>query len=288
MGAYDAMRKLESLRKKILVFEYLPLALLLAGFFVPMITGTYELRFIGIGGGLITAVVLGVQAPFLRKEYRDLYKNTFVKSMLSTMLDDVEYDWHMGFIETEVMGFGIVKIGNRFHSEDYISATYKGVKFRQADVVIEHETGSGKNRKIQTYFRGRMFEFNFSSKIVANVKVFSKSYTSHLNLKDFETEMEDVNFNKNFKVYASNAHDAFYILTPQMMERLAAINRRYPTIAFRFAPGKLYVGIVTGDSFDTSVVRKLSYPEEQARMKQDVQVIIDIIEMIDLIKDNDS
>lgn len=288
MGAYDAMRKLESLRKKILVFEYLPLVLLLAGFFIPMITGTYELRFIGIVGGLLTAVVLGSQAPFLRKEFRDLYKNTFVKSMLSTMLDDVEYDWHMGFIETEVMGFGIVKMGNRFHSEDYISATYKGVKFRQADVVIEHETGSGKNRKIQTYFSGRMFEFNFSSKIVANVKVFSKSYTSHLNLRDFETEMEDVNFNKNFKVYASNAHDAFYILTPQMMEQLAAINRRYPTIAFRFAPGKLYVGIVTGDSFDSNVVRKLSYPEEQARMKQDVQVIIDIIEMIDLIKDNDS
>ncbi len=287
MGAYDAMQKLEILRKKILVFEYLPCVLLLAGFFMPVITGIYELRFIGIGGGLITAVVFGVQAPFLRKEYKEIYKNTFVKSMLSAMLDDVEYDWHMGFTETDVMGFGIIKMGNRFKSEDYIRASYKGVNFRQADVIIMHETGSGKNRRVQTYFSGRMFEFDFSSKIVANVKVFSKHYISHLNLKDFELEMEDVAFNKNFNVYSTNAHDAFYILTPHMMEKLMAITKRYTTVAFRFAPGKLYVGIETDDSFDSSVSRKLSYPEEQARMKKDVQVIIDIIEMIDLIRDAD-
>lgn len=287
MGAYDTMQKLESLRKKILVFEYLPCVLLLAGFFAPVITGTNELRFIGIGGGLITAVVLGVQAPFLRKEYRDLYKNTFVKSMLSSMLDDVEYDWHMGFTEIDVMGFGIIKMGNLFQSEDYIRASYKGVNFRQADVIIKHETGSGKNQRVQTYFSGRMFEFDFSSKSVANVKVFSKQYNSHLNLEDFKLETENVAFNKNFKVYSTNAHDAFYILTPHMMEKLMAITKRYATVAFRFAPGKLYVGIVTDDSFDNKVGKKLSYPEEQDKIKKDVQVIIDIVEMIDLIRDAD-
>lgn len=287
MGAYDTMQKLESLRKKILVFELLPCVLFFAGLTMPVITGIYEFKFIGIGGALITGVVFGAQAPFLRKEYRDLYKNTFVKSMLNSMLDDVEYDWHMGFTETEVMGFGIIKIGNRFKSEDYIHASYKGVNFRQADVIIKHETGSGKNQRVQTYFSGRMFEFDFSSKSVANVKVFSKQYNSHLNLEDFKLETENVAFNKNFKVYSTNAHDAFYILTPHMMEKLMAITKRYANVAFRFAPGKLYVGIVTDDSFDNKVGKKLSYPEEQDKIKKDVQVIIDIVEMIDLIRDAD-
>lgn len=132
-----------------------------------------------------------------------------------------------------------------------------------------------------------MFEFDFSSKVVANVKVFSKSYLSYLNLAGEEVEMEDVDFNKRFHVFSLNALEAFYILTPQMMEKLTAINRHYPNIAFRFAPGKLYVGIVTNDSFDVGVTKKLSYPEEHARIKKDVQVIIDIIEMINLISSPD-
>lgn len=285
MGAYDTMQKLENLRKKITLYEYLPLGLGLAGFILPEIFDTYIYGLVGISAALVSAVIFRSQAPYLKKEYRDLYKNTFVIPTLNSMLDDVEYDWHMGFTDIEVMGFGIIKIGNRFKSEDYISASYKGVKFRQADVVIKNETGRGQDKNVQTYFSGRMFEFDFSSKVVANVKVFSKSYLSYLNLAGEEVEMEDVDFNKCFHVFSLNALEAFYILTPQMMEKLTAINRHYPNIAFRFAPGKLYVGIVTDDSFDVGVTKKLSYPEEHARIKKDVQVIIDIIEMIDLIRD---
>lgn len=285
MGAYDTIQNLERLRKKILLYEYLPFVLVLAGFILPLVFDTYVFGFLGIGGGLVIAVILGSQVPFLKKDYRDLYKNTFVISTLNSMLDDVEYDWHMEFSALELMKFGTIKIGNRIKCEDYISATYKGVKFRQADVVIKNETGSGHNRNVQTYFSGRMFEFDFSSKAVANVKVFSKSYISYLNLTGEEVEMEDVDFNRRFNVFSLNALEAFYILTPQMMEKLTAINRQYPNIAFRFAPGKLYVGIVTDDSFDVGVTKKLSYPEEHAKIKKDVQVIIDIIEMIDLIKD---
>ncbi|MCM1272198.1 MAG: DUF3137 domain-containing protein [Clostridium sp.] len=285
MGAYEAMRKLERLRKKILVFEYLPLVLVVSGFLLPVVTEKYSYGAIGIGGGLLLGLVLGSQAPFLRKEHRTIYKNTFVKSILATMLEDVDYDWNLGFEELDVMKFGIVKMGNYFYSEDYISASYKGVNFRQADVIIKNVTGSGQNRSTKTYFTGRMFAFDFSQKVVANVKIFSKGYISHLNLEEDKLEMEDVQFNNAFNVFSMDAHEAFYILTPQMMEKIVTINKRYPMMAFRFAPGKLYVGIVTGDSFDAKVGKKLSYPKEREKIKSDVQTITDIIEMIDLIRD---
>lgn len=288
MGVDDAMQRLKKLRGKILVFEFMPIVLIAAGFLMLVLNSTYIFGLISIGAGLLFMFFFRRQVPMLRKEYKTIYKNTFVKSMLDTMFEHVEYDWNMGFTEMDVRDFGIIKMGNRFHSEDYIRAAYKGVQFRQADVVIKHEMRSGNKRNIQTYFRGRMFEFNFASNMVGIVKIFSNSYNQYqkANREGYMIKMENIEFNSRFKVFSLNAHDAFYILTPQMMEKLLAINERYPSVAFCFAPGKLYVGIATGDSFDAKIGRKLSYPKEQARMQHDVQVIIDVIEMIDLIRDD--
>lgn len=285
MGAYDTMKMLESLRKKILAFQYMYFGLLALSICMPVITGEAVFAYAICIAGVVSALYFARNTSALKAEYKNIYKNTFVKSMLGSMLDNVEYDWRRGFLGTEVIQFGIVRMGNCFNSEDYISAEYRNVKFRQADVVIKNVRGSGRNRRVETYFQGRMFEFNYQSKLVSNVKIFSKAYVSRLNLNDNRVEMEDVDFNTNFNVYSAAPHDAYYILTPPMMEKLRAVSRRYENIAFRFAPGKLYVGINTYDSFDAGVTRKLSFPEEQARMKKDVQVIIDIIEMIDLIRD---
>ncbi|MGN0435563.1 MAG: DUF3137 domain-containing protein [Wujia sp.] len=286
MDNYSTILMLEKLRKKIVIYQYLPIILFAFASFLCGFMGKVSYGIIIGGIAIVIALILGCQVPFLKKEFKDLYKNKFVKPTLCRILENVEYDWNMGFTELEVMSFGIVKLGNILESEDYVSATYKGVDFRQADVIVKKETGSGSDKEVQTFFKGRMFEFSFSSKIVANVKIFSKSYISHMNIILSKIEMEDVAFNKSFNVYSSDPVEAFYILTPQMMEKIKEISKQYPNIAFRFAPGKLYIGIATEDSLDANLTKKISYPEEIAKIKKDVKVITDIIEMLDLIRDN--
>ena len=293
MGAHEIMQKLEALRKKVYFYNMFPMIAivgLMIFLFVRMMNG-------GLYSGsiimstffpfiIIVVIVAGVNSSGkkVKLEYKQLYKDTFVNTILKSMLEDVSYDWRGGFSEMDVATFGVVKIGNIFKSEDYLSGSYKGVNFRQADVTIKHETGSGDDRQVTTYFDGRMFEFKFDGKSVQNVKVFSSAYKSWLNLRGENVELEDIQFNKSFDVFSLEPLDAFYLLTPQMMERISNLHRRYNNIGFRFGEGRLCVAINGPDAFDGDYRKKLSYPEEYARVKQEVQVIIDIIEMIGLMQ----
>lgn len=287
MSPHEIMQRLDKIRKKLVFWDVLPIIIGGLGvfFFIPSKDTT--ILFVTFIALAIVMAIHGSTAKELRKNYRDIYKDAFAKKILNDMLDDVSYDWRDGFSEMDVMSFGLVKIGNIFSSEDLLKASYKGVNFRQADVRIYHEVQSSNDRKTVTkYFDGRMFEFEYTGKQVQNVKVFTKLYKSWLNISDSDIEMEDVMFNRTFNVYALDALTAFYLLTPPLMEKISNIARRYPDMAFRFGPGKLYVGINGFDSFDMhNPKKKLSYPEECDRMKKDVQVITDIIEIIGLMKE---
>lgn len=95
--------------------------------------------------------------------------------------------------------------------------------------------------------------------------------------------MENVKFNKVCDVYTPEAQDAFYILTPQLMERLTGLFSRFSELAIHFYLGKVYVAYKKGnqDSFDTkSVFTKLSRKMEVEKIQQDIDDIKAIIEAV--------
>lgn len=193
------------------------------------------------------------------------------------------YDWTRGFSENDVKQFGLSKLGNRFRSEDYLSATYNDIKFQQADVTIEYESGSDENSSTTTYFKGRMLAFEFPKNNITSVQLHSKKFKYPAknpfgyNMK--RISMESDFFNKTFDVTSANEHDAFYVLTPHLMESIQKIYEKYKNVEMHFTGNNLYVGINgCNDTFDAPSTKKLSYPVEQERIRKDIQDIMDIID----------
>ena len=64
--------------------------------------------------------------------------------------------------------------------------------------------------------------FDFNKKFVANMYVVSKNFLSSSITKSTlsKVKLEDTEFNKLFNVYSGLEHDAFYILTPSLMEKI--------------------------------------------------------------------
>lgn len=241
---------------------------------------------------IIAIVSLGVMVPFikqtseLKREFKKLYKNTFLVGMLEEYFTDVDCQWKTGFDRDFVEELGIIEKGNRFHCEDYIKATYKGVHFEQSDVQIVRESSSGKNKKEITYFSGRMFEFNFPKTDYKSLMVFSKKFP-HMGAGTEphyeDVQLESQSFNKKFLVRAANPHDAFYVLTPQVMECLEKILDKFDNVAVHYIEGKLYVAINMGiQSFDADMSRKVIYEKEIEKIRCDIEVICDIINALKL------
>lgn len=292
MGAHEVVQKLEELRKKRLLYSKLSLLIVFMPIIIMFVTSMLGIdtsapflcMFIVVGG----VIIISTKNGKITAEYKKLYKENFVVSLLNEVFDNVQYDYERGFEQRYVGDFGLTRLGNRFRSEDYLRASYKGINFEQSDVVIQYHT-SGKNSHTTTYFRGRMFAFEFPYKSVSSVQVFSEKYPYRAgitgNNRAKPVSMESDLFNKEFDVYSVEAMDAFYVLTPQMMEKIQSIKQRYNHVAMNFKGNRLYMGIWTSrDSFDGDMSRAINYVEEREATLKDASVITGIIDALGMMK----
>lgn len=290
MGAYELVQKLEQLRKKFNEQMMISVVLMLVLIFCMGVLG-------GVSGGVgaffmfvivgMVMVYMGISSSKVRREFKELYKNSFVKTVLGEFFENPVYLWDKGFDKEAVKSFGISLMGNTYSSEDYLAGEYKGVKFQQADVSIKQVTHSGKHTSTTIYFIGRMFVFQFPKNDLLPVQVFSDRFSYRgkpvEGWKMNKIKMEGVDFNKRFDVKAAREHDAFYVLTPQMMERLTFLEQRFGEVAFNFSGNVLYMGYKCDmNAFDANMSRPIDYSAEKDKIRGDIQVILDIIDTMEL------
>lgn len=283
MGIHEGMTRLEAVRSRAeLGVCFIGIGVII--FFTTM-------GFFQSTSGMIIGLVLGTIGGFFikgtGKEYKKIYKQVFVEDPLRQNFENTYYAPKTGFDSQMVSKFQLCRMGNHFESEDYVRASYKGINFEMSDVYVwQHTSGSGGSGNV-TYFKGRIIVFDYLGKNVSSTRVYSNIFGN----RDKEgarasdkVEMESVDFNYTFDVYADSPHDAFYLLTPQFMERLMELQNKYQSIAVHIWGDKVVVGFNerTNDAFDKSDwLVKTSYPEEMQKVQRDIDDIKRIIEMID-------
>lgn len=287
MSTIDIMRDLEVRRKNIQFKKTLGLTLFFGTFFAGLMNATSEFGVLIIFGMVGGAIFFIFQANKETKEFKKIYKENFVIGALREVFGNVTYYPLNGFSEQDVAKTGVIQMGNRFSSEDFVEGVYDGVHFRQSDVVVKRETGSGKNRHTYIHFNGRLFEFDCPLPGNVSTLMFSKNYQypgRGIGMKYEKVMMENETFNKRFKIKAVREIDAFYILTPHMMECVDKILVKAKSVGLHFANNKLYLGINYGgtSAFDARMNRPLVYVDEIAKIKADTAVIVDIIKTLKL------
>ena len=287
MSTIDIMRDLEQRRKSIQMKTIIPLVIFCGVFLGYFFYATSSLGPLLFFAAMTGMVVCTIQVSKERKEFQRIYKDTFVVGAIKEILGNVTYEPFGGLSEYDVAQTGVVQMGNRFSSEDYIEGYYDGVHFRQSDVVVKRETGSGKNKHTYIHFSGRLFEFDCPIDGNVSTLLFSKNYQypGHgLGMKYEKVSMENEAFNKRFKIKAAREIDAFYILTPHMMECIDNILVKAKSVGLHFANNKLYLGVNYGgkSAFDANMNRPLVYADELAKVKNDTKVIVDIVKTLKL------
>jgi len=287
METNEIVQKLEKMRKQRLLYGKLILVCMIIN--IPLIMfGSGIVFFVGIfiiiGGTVIFANLSGK----VTEEYKKLYKENFVVSILKEKFDNVIYDYKRGLDKNYVEQFGLTSMGNRFSSEDYIKGSYKGIGFEQSEVRIEHKGRNDDTASI--YFTGRMIVFDFPYKEVKSVQVFTERFphkgTPKINYTMKSVLMESADFKKRFDVLAAEEVEAFYVLTPQFMEKVDFLKEKFNHVAMNFQGNKLYVGIWSGvDAFDGDISRTINYYDEKATIMADVRVITDIIDVLGMMKE---
>ncbi len=245
--------------------------------------------------GVIITIIINVKPT---RNFTLAFKDTFVLKTLESVFTDLIYEPESGLDESVIRNTGMMYMGDRYSSNDYISGKYKNINFTQADVHIEeeHQTTDSNGNTTTTWitiFKGRWMIFDFNKYFKANIQVSQKGFgNSKLNnwgakIKYKKVMMEDQAFNNIFKTYAQNEHDAFYILTPALMEKIKKLTSNISgSLLFCFIDNKLHIGIQNNkDSFEHSIFTKINAEEVTKEISQDIKLITNFVDELNL--DND-
>ncbi len=215
------------------------------------------------------------------------FKSMYLKDYFSNMIENGEYRPKRGLTQSEVYRCGFIKRADRFKSYDYLSGRLDGIDFRSSDVHLQERqvyTDSKGNRKTRyvTFFKGRVFEFDFPKKIEHRLQVLER-YRPLDGFKYKKVDLESMAFNKKFNTYATDAHTAFYVLTPHFMESLMKVEKNHPgKIGFSFFDEQMHFAINNNKStFAISPFRKIDEKLVET-FKEDVEGLYEIVDDLKL------
>lgn len=242
----------------------------------------------------ITAIVVAIATRKEAAEYKKTYKAYFVEQNLAKTFTNLQYQHEAGLNKQTLAATQMINTGDRYSSNDLTIGKYKNVNFTQADVHIEEEyTDSDGDTHYTTIFRGRFMIFEFPKKFNFKLEVVSKFFgvgkvpgkNPQTGRKFEKFEVESIDFNKKFRIYAEDGFETFYLLDPSFILKIEKVSAEYDKkMIFCFVDNKLYVGINEGkDSFEPPRPSKpIDEQLEIEKVSHDIKVITDFVDELSL------
>lgn len=202
---------------------------------------------------IVLALVGGYQLEKNSSRLKKILSDNVISSVLKEALGDaVEYNpW--GKINPGSMVFPFSY--NCADGSDHIKAAYNGLNIELGDIELIEETEvtdeEGRTETTRnTQFKGQWLTCDFGKELAGEVYISERTKKTRRSLKSNVT-MDNEQFGTRFCVRADNPQEAYYLLTPHMMEYITAMaDKSGGTVYLSFLrDGKLHVAVQTGRDF---------------------------------------
>ena len=254
-------------------------------------------------------VVLGKSVNALERKIKSLTGEYLVKGVLAEKVQVEKYAPNEYINPDFVKNCNILPNYDRISGSDYVSGTYRGVPFTFCDLHLEYETerqddDGHTSKHYETNFRGHVITLHMKQRMNGYVRIRERknphkqnslftglfnSAAEFLGMNQNVVEMESDPFNQQFKVSTSDDQLAFYILTPQFMERIVAADEKADGYTnLEFAGDRITLTLNNGkDSFEVkkTIGSRSRLEKTRQTFRDEFQNILSIIDEI-LTKDN--
>ena len=202
---------------------------------------------------VVLALVGGYHLEKNSSRLKKILSDNVISSVLKEALGDaVEYNpW--GKINPGSMVFPFSY--NCADGSDHIKAAYHGVNVELGDIELIDESEvtdeEGRTERTRnTQFKGQWLTCDFGKELAGEVYISERTKKTRRRLNSNVT-MDNEQFDTRFCVRADNPQEAYYILTPHMMEYISTMaDKSGGTVYLSFLRnGKMHVAVQSGRDF---------------------------------------
>ncbi len=186
------------------------------------------------------------------ERFNTVFKSRYVLQTLRELpeLSDLKYESSLGQFSFQELGrIGVVPMGaqNLFLTTDSLTGKLGDVSFRSGNVTTAEPSASRRSTVPTELFNGQIIAFSlFDDRKISQgrIQVLPEKAAKQMPREAHKVETENAAFNAQFSVYTQDEHNAFYVLTPQVMERIMAFAEAAGESVFLVFEGScLYVGV---------------------------------------------
>ena len=302
---------LEKLRRKAKVRTYATyiLALLVLLTAIPcaymLLEGEEENTIVRIlesvfGAAVLSCGALGlfwiILARSAYNRFDQAFKIRYVLPLIETQtgFSDIRYVPKAGFDWDEIRNAAVVACGDKryFESEDLLMGNYEGVPFKFSDVTTKRMVHRNKKNRIEEIFSGQVLGFKQYGlkESDGHLQIFQKEFLSNIKgwTAEHKIETDNALFNKKFQIFSADEHNAYYILTPQVMEKIITFSEAIgEQIAIAFRGGYMFIAICRVRSmFNPYVDQPVS--EQTKLILEDISILQKAKEILIMPSDTDN
>lgn len=296
------VRRLEKMRKGVKRRRWLCMALSLASFagflklFYPyaameaadmpapgVMAWVINLIAAAVAGCVMLAVFWKLVAERASERFRHAFKCKYVLQTIEGLpgFRELLYSPKGGFSYDDIRNAAVVGCGDQkyFESEDLLTGLYQDVRFRFSDVTSRRLVRKSRGRgDLVEIFNGQVIQFDrFDDRKASrgHLQIFQKEFLSDLRgwTAEHPIQTENEPFNRKFQIYAADEHNAFYVLTPVMMEKITAFSDAAgKQVAVSFRGSSMFVAIAgRGSMFEPA--DDIPVPEQGPGILEDIGIL---------------
>lgn len=225
----DIFKKLERIRKELLVLSLLAFLLAVLGFLalalIPSAAAGILFSLLAWLSFLLTLGMIRLRVS----AYKRLYGQHMMAQILSTEFEKVTYDPKGALEEDLVASTDTIMMGNTFLSAEKRSGEYRSVKMTMADVALKNLLG----RTSVTYFDGTWMVFTFPKAFRRSLEIKEKSFLNAQKPQGENPELDRVMVGSEelarfFKIYGESEALARDFLSKSLEEAVITLNYELP------------------------------------------------------------
>lgn len=286
--------ELEKARKKYLLYFWLLLLIAVAVLAIINLSlilfGSRETMFndnyLGIMYILVAAAIFIIQSPV--KRFKKKVKNQVMEKMLG-FFGSFRYVYQQNLSDTLLRKTCLFGDYENSEGDDFFDGAYKNTGIKVSEQKLTKTVRTRKGSRQVTVFDGIIIQLdmnkNFKGQTVVKTDrgIFNKFY----GISRMENiRLEDVFFEKEFEVYATDQIEARYVLTTGFMERMLKLKEAFrgKNIQFSFLGNKVIIAVKTSqDMFEvSSLFRKIPDYQKISEAFGQFAAVFSIIDILKL------
>jgi len=233
---------------------------------------------------------------FMTRGYVARFKSLVIQRIVHFIDENLNYDADECIDKSTFMLSKIFTTKpNRYKGDDLVWGKTGATEIKFSEIKAAYETGSGKNRRRYTIFKGLFFIGDFNKHFTCETVVlpdtaeklfghFGQKLQSMNIFRGQLIKLEDPEFESHFVVYGDDQIQARYILSMSLMERIVEFRKKTGRkIYLSFVGSKVFVAVsYTKSLFEPRLFRTLLDFEPVREYFEDLQLTIGIVDDLNL------